>query len=394
MANDLTINQISTVLNAIHKQLTGVNSISVTDTSSFVTVAQTLLKSGYDPLLGAISQVMSKTIFSIRPYSAKFRGLQRDDIAWGNHVRKLTTADQDYRDDDRLPLTDGSSVDPFVIRKPKTLQTNFYGLETYEDWVTLPRDQLDTAFSGPSEFSRWLSMIMGNISDKHEQDYEGLARMTICNLIGAICDTALQAPERLVHLITEYNAYAGTSLTGETVYAPANFPEFVKWMFGRIKTVSDLMTERSIKFHQNPTVSGDPFYIPRHTPKSEQLCYLHNAVYNNIQTTVLSSIYHDDKLAWPTFEGVNYWQSIASPASISITPSILNADGTISKGDAVTTSTVIGIIMDREAAGYGTTNEWMEPQQNARGGYRNLWYHWDKRYWNDLTENAVVFIMD
>lgn len=45
MANDLTINQISTVLNAIHKQLTGVNAISVTDTSSFVTVAQTLLKS-------------------------------------------------------------------------------------------------------------------------------------------------------------------------------------------------------------------------------------------------------------------------------------------------------------------------------------------------------------
>ena len=71
MANDLTFNQLSTVLNSILLQATGINSISVVDTSSFVTAGQEALKAGYDTLSTAISQVLSRTIFSIRPYTSK-----------------------------------------------------------------------------------------------------------------------------------------------------------------------------------------------------------------------------------------------------------------------------------------------------------------------------------
>ena len=46
-ANELSINQLSTVLNSIHSQATGKSAIAVTDTSSFVTVAQETLKAGY-----------------------------------------------------------------------------------------------------------------------------------------------------------------------------------------------------------------------------------------------------------------------------------------------------------------------------------------------------------
>ena len=63
-ANDLTINQISTVLGEIVGQATGSKPMAVTDTSSFVTVAQIGLKTGYDTIATAISQVLSHTIFS------------------------------------------------------------------------------------------------------------------------------------------------------------------------------------------------------------------------------------------------------------------------------------------------------------------------------------------
>ena len=75
-ANELSFEQLSTVLNAITAQATGAKPMAVTDTASFITVAQTALKAGYDPLLNAISQVVSKTIFSTRPYSRKFGGIQ------------------------------------------------------------------------------------------------------------------------------------------------------------------------------------------------------------------------------------------------------------------------------------------------------------------------------
>ena len=43
MANDLTFNQLSTILNSIMQQATGISSIAATDTSSFVTAGQEAL---------------------------------------------------------------------------------------------------------------------------------------------------------------------------------------------------------------------------------------------------------------------------------------------------------------------------------------------------------------
>ena len=76
MANSFSFNQVATILTEIAKQATGVENISVTDTSSFVTVAQKTLSVGYEPIYNAINQVISRTIFSRRPYARKFGGLQ------------------------------------------------------------------------------------------------------------------------------------------------------------------------------------------------------------------------------------------------------------------------------------------------------------------------------
>ena len=64
MANDLTFTQASAILNAIQSQATGTAAIAPVDSASFITSAQTALKTGYDPLMKAISQVLSRTIFS------------------------------------------------------------------------------------------------------------------------------------------------------------------------------------------------------------------------------------------------------------------------------------------------------------------------------------------
>ena len=66
MMDSLSFNQLSTVLNAIVKQATGQSEAAVVDTSSFVSVANTALKAGYDALATSVSQVLSKTIFSVR----------------------------------------------------------------------------------------------------------------------------------------------------------------------------------------------------------------------------------------------------------------------------------------------------------------------------------------
>lgn len=70
--------QAATLLNGIVSQATGKTAVTAVDTRTFISQAQKALLTGADPLINAISQVLSKTLFSIRPYNARFRGLQRD----------------------------------------------------------------------------------------------------------------------------------------------------------------------------------------------------------------------------------------------------------------------------------------------------------------------------
>ena len=88
-ANTLTYNEIGLLLNTIVTQATGKAVLTPTNTSDFVAVAQIGLLAGMDNLMGAVSQVLSKTIISTRPYSRKFKGLEADSIRYGNHVRKI-----------------------------------------------------------------------------------------------------------------------------------------------------------------------------------------------------------------------------------------------------------------------------------------------------------------
>ena len=63
--NDLTVNQAATILNAIMQQANIGGDLAVIDGSNFVSVGQTVLKAGYDVILNAISQVLTRTIFSM-----------------------------------------------------------------------------------------------------------------------------------------------------------------------------------------------------------------------------------------------------------------------------------------------------------------------------------------
>ena len=391
MANTLTIDQVSTVLNAIVAQATGNAAIATADTKDFVTVAQTGLLAGYDPLIGAISQVLSRTIFSVRPYTRKFKSLEADSITYGNHVRKINIADKAAQNDGRLPLTDGVAVDQQQVSKPTILQTNFYGAQTYERQYTIFKDQLDTAFSSPEEFARFISMVVQNVSDMIEQDHEQFARLTVANYIGGVI-AGPNATNQVVHLLTEYNTATGLSLTATTVLQPANYPGFIKWAFARIAALSALLTERSEIFHTN--VTGKP--IQRHTPESEQRVYLYAPSKFGIESRVLADTYHDNYLSMAQHEAVNFWQAIKTPDTINVKPTFMKADGTLqTPTNAVVQANVFGVIFDREAMGYTTVNQWSSPAPfNAKGGYTNVFFHFTDRHWNDFTENGIVLLMD
>lgn len=388
MPNDMTINDISVVVNDIMKAATGLTEdYPVTDTSSFVTVAQTALKNGFDPVMNAISQVLSRTVFTERPYSRALRGIEVSDVEWGNHVRKISFADKGFQPNGAYideAITDGQSVDMYKVNKPKTIQTNYYGYDTWEYSMTTYTDQLRSAFRNPEEFAAFWSAALLHANNEVEAAVENIVRNTLCNFIAgkvacdsrSVIDVALE-PEQGVSTLD-------------------NNKNLALYINSRFKLFSDMMTTRSANFHQN----FEGFTFMRHTPKSAQRIYIASPFYNSITNYAYAQTYHDDYLKNAYTESVPYWQyndgTEFGGAGINVAPVHTDTSGaivTVPKADAQQLS-VVGCIIDKDAVGVNIHNKRvLTTPVNARGEYYNTYWKFDYRFYNDFTENGVIFTL-
>ena len=387
--NELSFSQSAAFLTDLYEQATGQKStITVVDSGSFTTVAQMVLKTGYDTVISSISQVLSRTIFSVRPYTAKFKGIFVDSERWGNITRKINFIDGNVENDDREPLTDGQSVDPWIINKPKVMQTNFYGFTKYQRHITIFRDQLDTAFSSPSEFARFISGVMQNVMDQLEQIKEAEARNCLINFIAG---KAAGDTDNVINVLEEYHNETGVTLTPSTMYADSNYIPFMKWLYSYINGLTQKLAERTIKYHINVTDKE----VHRHTPARDLKAYMSARAMNAIDSIGLPSIFGADRLKMIDFEPVVFWQNIDDAEKIIATPTVLLANGTLEKKTSTTVENIIGVLFDRDALGITRKSEWMmETGFNPRGGYNNIFYHFTMAMWNDFTENGIVLIAD
>lgn len=386
--NSLTFEQSSAFLMDMYKEATGQDStIQVVDTATFTSVATTLLQMGYDPIINSITQVLNKSIYSIRPYSQKFRSINVDEEKWGSIVRKINYIDNALDDtDDRLSLVDGESIDPYVVKKPKVVQTNFYGATQYQDHITIFRDQLDSAMRDASEFGRFMAGVMQNIADKLAQVAEGEARGLLANFI---CGKAVADSDNYINVLQAYYDETGVELTPANMYNEENYAPFIRWFYSFINTLTDFMSERSFKYHMN--ITGKE--IPRHTPAQFMRAYMSASVVNKTASEVLAVTFNPDKLKMIDWEKVSYWQNINDPYSVKTKPAYLDvSDGTIVESEeAVTVSNLIGVIFDEEALGMTRRSTWTASSPfNPRGGFYNIFYHFTQSTWNDFTENGVV----
>lgn len=410
----LSIEQSGRLLNEIVHQATGQSVIAQINTGDYTSIATMALRNGYEPLTNALSQVLSKTIFSIRPYRAKFKALRVTEEQWGNLVRKISFIDRDILEDDPTrDITDGTTYSPWLVRKPIMIQTNYSGFSHYSDAITIFKNQWDTALTGASQFNNFIGGIMQNQLDKLEQYREQQSRATIVNLIGGTyageqSQFGTKHPERVRHLLTEYNSTHGTNLTTKVLFSqPDQFVKFAEWFAAELDTIVQLMSERTNMFHVSPAKSETEDYdLKRHTSPEETRCYMLNDFWNRLKRTVRPGLFANQYLEYVSFEGVNFWQNIKTPEGIKAKVSYfqpLAADSAGKTGivfnDTATSDVdlpyVLGVMFDKDAASISLKNQWsMATPMNAAKGFSTTWWHEDVQWRNDNTENCVVFLLD
>lgn len=395
MANLLTPVDVYALMNAVVSQATGRTDLAVVDTTTFASVGEIVLRTGAENTLNAISNVIGKTIFSVRPYKGKLESLRVAQQRWGGQVRKIINLyDEAEKSDDwntnltQNALDDGNSVDMYKIRKPKALQLNFYGTKVLQKHITRFRDQLSLAFHSEDEFIRFIDSVMVEFSNEIEMLNEAESRTALLNFMAGISSMGLTE----VDLVAEYNNEYGTQYTRAQLLS-TYIESFMKFVAAEIKIYSGRLTDMSTLYHAN--LSGYN-KIMRHTPKERQKMVMYEPIFIKTQAEVYSGLFNPEYLDIGSFEGVNYWQSQSTPTAINVKPNILDvATGASKDADvAVELNYVLGILFDEEACGvmpqfdYSSTTPF-----NSAGGYYNMYMHWRFNSYCDYTENAVLFVM-
>ena len=387
--NAMATEDVYALINALHSQATGKTSLAPTTPADFISMADATLKAGTDSVYNNLMQTIGRTIFSSRPYQAKFSGIQADATRWGGITRKISIADRDAAAEMAYHPTDGTAVDQWTIRKSNVLETRYYGTDVYQDWYTTFQDQLINAFSGPDQLGSFVALQASEMSNKWEQYREELVRQNLSNFIAA----KISMNNSVYHLLTEYNQQTQQSLTAADVYKDPNMAPFFRWVRARVNQISRQMTERSVKFQVN--ITGKE--ISRHTPIDRQKIYLSADALDIIDAMVNTVTFHDEPLAYADVEAVSYWQSIDSPTSINTTPVYLDltTGAAATAAAAVNETDVFGVIFDEDAIVYNLRDYIMtNTPLNARGLYWNTFLTVNIQLCQDLTEKGAVLLLD
>lgn len=384
----LTAKQIYTIVNDVAQQAMGSTAITVVDDQGLIALGNTVLGSDAtrNNFINTLTDRIGRTIVSFRAYHSHFPDFERDSIEWGNILQKLKIAMPTAEADDSYNLIDGKSVDQYKINKPKVNQLLFTTETPWQTHITVHLEELEKAFIDSTAMGVFIAGMFGEVQNRIELAMENLSMNCVNHYMAEIIQRKETTPNRIVNLVTEYKDKTGVDHTTEPLTA-LDDEEFLKYVVRRINSISttmEYMTEGMYNTASFPT-STDVGAYTRHTPKSEQRMMLFIDLVNSLKTNINSKAFNMEQVAIDIpFKTVPFWQSLESPSEISI------------KSDSGTTtaSGVMGILYDREAMGtFKKKYNSVTSPVNAAGLYYNVFYHMITMYYNDLTENAVIFLL-
>ncbi len=403
MANTLTPTDVYSIVNAMATEMWGSNNaLTAINTQSFSTVGEAMLRTGYDNTVGALSAVIGKNIVAARPYRGKFRVIMRVPQEFGLITRKISfysTKLQESRNFNTnlnaTQLVDGASIDPWEINKTYPLEINFVGLKVTQKNYTMWRYQLKGMFQSESAFSAFVSGLLIQIANDLEVDMEAENRLQVLNAIGATLDVG--AARSKVNLVTEYNAFYGTSKTVADLLG-TDFESFMKFFVMRIKGDMALMEEYNELFHIYPAKnddSGNALVLNRHTPAGKRRLIMYEPILRQAESTVFPSLFSDSYLRLSDYTGIEYWQNPNDPMAIDVTPNTLDVvTGESANGTQVQQSYVLAFLFDADALVTSIhLEDVLTSPVNNRGGYYNTTYSWGKDFQIDQTENMIVYYL-
>lgn len=364
--------QIYSIVNEVCKETMGTDEIDVIDTNSLVALGNTILSSSSntEAFLNTLVQRIGKTIISYRPYTSQLTLLDVGDMEFGQIMQKVKTDMPTAVEDPTYSLVEGESIDMYTVHKPTTHQKLFVKRTPVMYSITTQRKTLKESFTSAEALGSYVASVFGEVRNAIELGQENLGRLTMANYM------ANASSNQVIDLVTEYNTKFSEDVpTGDAALMDNAFD---RWAISRIKNLSTKMQTMSTLYNDGTEQRHSPFEYQRFT-------YLVDFM-TALETQVNYAAFNDQYVKLATGIAVPYWQAAQSQYDIKVTDE---------DGETKELTNVVAFIHDRDALGtYRKEEEALTTPVNSKGRYYNTDWHVDNLYFNDMSENGLIFTLN
>lgn len=366
----------SVIVNNIVKQAFGKGALQTLETEGLVSVGNRIISSqnNTEAFLNTLMGLEMRTIYTYRKYRNKLRDLVLSNEEFGQFVRKISMKMPESENDGSVSLTDGASVDHYVVHKPEINVKYFWTRAPYQFTISVQRWWLVEAFKSYEQMGEFITLMFSKVRNKVEFSMELLGRLTLSNYMALV---SLEGGNRVRNLLTEWKSkHKGSTLTAADAL---DDPDFLRYVVAEIRQQSKEMTDICMLYNDGTE--------DRFTPFEDQRLKVISRVQTQLETQVEYAAFHKDLVSIKGFQELNYWQSKTSPYAIKIIPE--------GKEDPVQVNNIIAMLYDRDALGTYRDNELTATTPlNAVGLYYNTVFHERQMWFNDPTENCVIFTLN
>lgn len=390
----MKVTQLHTLVNAVTQEILGETGVVAEDLSNVVDIGKTIIDSdNVDNYVKKLVNHIGKVVFVNRLYTGGVPSVLMDSWEYGSILEKISADLPEATINETWALEDKKDYSPDVFYKPSVSAKFFNSKVTFEIPMSFTEIQVKESFSSKEQLNGFISMLTTSIENSMTVKLDALIMRTINNMTAetlvaelnkagvgepVVIDTTATGV-KAVNLLKLYNETVTTPLTADKAITD---PDFIRFATYQIGMYSDRMSKISTLFNVEKA--------ERFTPKDLQHIVLLSDFAKASEVFLKSNTDNAELVALPKHETVPYWQGSGTGYSFDDV-STINVK-TASKSD-VNVKGILGVIFDRDALGVSNLDRRVTTNYNPRAEFYTNFYKFDAGYYNDLSENFVLFFI-
>lgn len=385
----MQVNQIYSILNDVMLEVTGQNVaeegepaafILNEDLSNIVDMGTKIFSNNWkDNYVKSLLDRIGREVFVDRTYEGYAPRVLRDSWEYGSIMSKTRCKIFDAKANPSWNLQKGETVNQFEFNPPDVTQKFYNSKTAWQIDCSFTDYQLRESFTNAAAMNRFISMIENRIQTSMTIYIDSLIMRTINNFMAE----KIHAGNSVIDVLSGFNATQASPISAA---AAVSDKEFYRYLAYR----TDLDIERFRAPSANFNIDDEANVT--FTPREYAHFVLHSDFAAGMKVYLQADTYHDNLVTLGDFETVPFWQAQGDAYQLATTSRI---DVKLASDNEVTVNRnyIIGILFDRDALGVLNDNRRVTSAYNANGEYWNNFYKVDTSYFNDLAENAIIYVL-